>query len=1284
MSCPLKSLQSWKDLVKAQPENVAYYLWDKYDGDVPAEYYIKKEKIEDEVVEKPTKTFQEKRSNEILFQLPKTEPSPEKIDELNTKLIGILSSIGVKIEQFDDFKKEYGLDAIGVMEIIDGVARIRFDENRADELTLPEETAHFFYELFGNSPLGRRLLDQMLANDAYVEVLGYEFDLYNDKYDGDKTKLAKEAVGKKLAEAIVARFKADQVNATPAQLSLLQRFWNYIKNILSSITENQTQQMVSDLYSEVAKSILSNKFANLRLENIKGRQIYFQVSDMALNRLKTALDKTITGTAKRIEVLKAKGKKEEAYEEQEYLRTLVDEIDTQKYVASALSYAEHAREKFSRVRDAVINLRKKISNLDSIGIQEAATTLKNMHSFGNSYSKTIKDLKVEIDRILLEEPENEEYKKVSNILADLLASINVLEEEYLDLARPVFQEFLSFGVGEGFMHVDLEKELKFQSKDISFAQRFIDSMAEASSPVLQLIDVAVKESKRKAYEEAYYKSKTLLEALDNLKKAGIKDQDWMYEVLSDGTTTGNFTTEYNWGQREYNMKEFRKNLMKELGLPEDYAKMKEMLESNDKKRKAYGKAWAKWHKENSQTIPDVSKVIEEHRKAMTTEEYAVWDMANITRDEGGQILFFKGELVMPSSKYKNKVYSEIMANPAKKSFYDTVIKMKEELDNLLPDDFRTNRLAPQIRKDFVERLKDVKGKQKLDIIKKTLEDNFTVTEDDASRGARIKMTDEAGRIVNFVPIHFTKKMAKTSDMSLDVVSTMSAYALMAHDYSQTNKIVDMLEMGRDIMNAREILEVDKNGDPIMESIDVLGNKILSKIKKDKADTNYTMGRLNDYYNMVVYGKMKAEGKSIDMFGTKLNSEAMLDLLGKYTAIANLGLNLYAGIQNPIVGNTNIRLEGIAGQFVNNKDLFNADKLYWKLMPSRMAEFGMHNKKNKMDLWWEFFDLDQSFGAGFRELDASRKSWISQLFKTSSLFVFSSSGEHYMQLKMSFALAYHQKLKDKNGNEITLVDAYEVVGNRLKLKEGVTKTDGTVWTEEDTRKFIRRQNFVNKRLHGIYNDVDKGAMQQYASMRLVMMFRKFMRPGYNRRWRKLDYSFEGQAEIEGYYRTFGRFLGVLAKDLRRGDFLLKANWEKMSPTERYNILRTLGEVGFALTLAATMIALNSLGDDDDENWMANMFAYQVYRYRSELFFFIDPRQTLTLLKSPAAAVDQANKLLDLLFLMTKPGYAMEEISKGKWSGYSRLGKASVGTIPMYKTVHDWFAPQDKLIYFRLNQ
>jgi len=300
----------------------------------------------------------------LLFELPKTTPSNEKIEELNQKLITMLSAMGVTVEQFNNFKEEYGLDAVGVMEIIDGVARIRFDESRTDKLTLPEETAHFFIELFGDSQIAQRLIESMKANDYYKVVLGEEYESYEKQYNGDINKLAKEGAGKLLAQAIVARFKQEELQIPQASYNLLQRFWNYIKNVFSKVSQVTTNRMISDLYNEVAASILSNEYSHLRLQNIKGRQVYFQISDMALNRLKSALNKTVETTAKRIQILKAKSKTIEAFKDSEYLETLVESLDNDTYVKSALSYAEFARTKFKRVNDAVIALRKKFADLD--------------------------------------------------------------------------------------------------------------------------------------------------------------------------------------------------------------------------------------------------------------------------------------------------------------------------------------------------------------------------------------------------------------------------------------------------------------------------------------------------------------------------------------------------------------------------------------------------------------------------------------------------------------------------------------------------------------------------------------------------------------------------------------------------------------------------------------------------------------------------------------------------------------------------------------------------------
>ena len=409
---------------------------------------------------------------------------------------------------------------------------------------------------------------------------------------------------------------------------------------------------------------------------------------------------------------------------------------------------------------------------------------------------------------------------------------------------------------------------------------------------------------------------------------------------------------------------------------------------------------------------------------------------------------------------------------------------------------------------------------------------------------------------------------------------------------------------------------------------------------------------------------------------------MIDFIGRYTAINNLALNLYAGIQNPLIGNAMIRIEGFSKEFVDNGDLWKADVTLTKEMPKAVAQIGTRMHTNWLDLYREYFDVQQDFGERTREINAERKTWISKLFKSSSLFFINNIGEYYMQTKMSLALANRIKLKDKEGNTISLLEAYEVKGNRLSLKEGVTKEDGTAWTKEDERIFMRRQNFVNKRLHGIYNDIDKSAIQQYAVGRLAIMFRKFMRPGFNRRFRKLQYNYEGQAFTEGYYNTTWRFMKVLVKDLKHGQVLMSKHWNELSETEKRNMYRTFTEAAYLIaTIIFANIAMSIKGANDDDEWATNMLAYQANRMITEMAFYIDPRQTLTILQSPAAGIDQVNRLINFIAISLPPwSKTFDVIERGKYEGMTRWHRASIGVIPLYDTMTDAVHPADKLVYF----
>jgi hypothetical protein len=58
--------------------------------------------------------------------------------------------------------------------------------------------------------------------------------------------------------------------------------------------------------------------------------------------------------------------------------------------------------------------------------------------------------------------------------------------------------------------------------------------------------------------------------------------------------------------------------------------------------------------------------------------------------------------------------------------------------------------------------------------------------------------------------------------------------------------------------------------------------------------------------------------------------------------------------------------------------------------------------------------------------------------------------------------------------------------------------------------------------------------------MVMMFRKWMVPAFNRRFQREQYSFDIQDTTEGYYRTAYNFLKVLGTDLMSFKVNIAAN------------------------------------------------------------------------------------------------------------------------------------------------
>lgn len=268
MICPNKNTPEWKALSKAQPK-LAYYLWNKYDGEVPSSYYNSSSFV------LPTTS---RSSNNSLFGIDTQNPQQLEfhVNTLNV-VTQFLENIGVEQRLVPEFLSEQGSvveGAIAAANFINGTVDIIDDLNKRPEAwnKLPEEAAHFWYRLLdSNSPLKDALLTASLTDRKEEELRN---SLYGSVYNGPKVlgKLAldddgnvtskpalsairEEAIGQLIAETIK---RIENKNANTADYSFFKKFLEWVNSVIKSF-KNTT----IDPFEVAAMKILSSDMSDL-------------------------------------------------------------------------------------------------------------------------------------------------------------------------------------------------------------------------------------------------------------------------------------------------------------------------------------------------------------------------------------------------------------------------------------------------------------------------------------------------------------------------------------------------------------------------------------------------------------------------------------------------------------------------------------------------------------------------------------------------------------------------------------------------------------------------------------------------------------------------------------------------------------------------------------------------------------------------------------------------------------------------------------------------------------
>ena len=856
---------------------------------------------------------------------------------------------------------------------------------------------------------------------------------------------------------------------------------------------------------------------------------------------------------------------------------------------------------------------------------------------------------------------NVDYKKLSGdptgglgngtlAVREAIKSLQDLYSEFItrfsEVALPEFVKFLKPFIGENVKIIDkgdlkgferwlargtdkevsIESVIKNASSDVTMMQQLFNSIADNPNVLLQIFDKVIKQAKDDKRLKVIEKAQEIIALGKEYEDKGITNYDKFFEkdrqnYLCHLVINGK---DYSFDKSAYEeaLAGYKKELDKVYGeFPE--------VGSDDWKRKRDAlKHWLA----GDETTPGHELVI---------------------KDEAGR------EKHIPNPQYFPSKYSSL--TETEREFFDKWMKIKGELDEIIGPDhtYLTNTI--KIRKNGIERLR---GMASGSIITEFVEEakSRVMKSFDDSQNYASGIMGFTGEEIMKLPLYYINAKGRPSDISTDMIGTLVAYAEMAYNYEAMSGIASPLEIGRYLVNQNLDITSTRGGKPVKETFTVGGKTITNPVKVPTASSNL-MRAMNDLFESKIYGRYLKDSGEIG--NVDINKAA--NLLLKLGSTVQLGFNVFAWLANAATGAAMQRIEAVAGEFFNYKELVNADKEFFKAMGSYVGDIGQRVQTSKLHLFDEMFDVRQNFKTEKTHIDFNNRNLLTRIFGPGIQYIGQDSGDHWLYNRTAIAVALRYKLKDKNNNSISLWDALEVVpvneahpefGTKLKLKDGVTKEDGTEFTRKDIADLSGKMRYINQHMFGIYNEEDSIGARRTLWGRFLMQYRDWIPAQFRYRFGVRTTNLEKGGEVEGYYRTTARFIYQVYKDVVKGQQTLTQVWSELDDYDRKNVVRARTELLQWLAVLALVSLLGRLDDDKDRPWALRAAKYLATREKTELGALIPismPKEMLTIAKSPFANTSIISDLWNLQMLLNPMNYT-DEIQSGDYKGHSSAYRA----------------------------
>lgn len=624
---------------------------------------------------------------------------------------------------------------------------------------------------------------------------------------------------------------------------------------------------------------------------------------------------------------------------------------------------------------------------------------------------------------------------------------------------------------------------------------------------------------------------------------------------------------------------------------------------------------------------------------------------------------------VPDSNYR-KPFPQLTT--AQQEYYDTMMQLKGEIGSLLPIYAQHQYLPPQIRRSMMDALGHAKNIRDVwKAVRNKAENLVTVREDDENYAMNgiidgdeyhIAEGDFDNTPLKQIPIFFIKNLKDGDELLKNFSSAIEAFAGTAINYDAMNNIVDVVEFIGNFVKGQNARSDMKQAD-LIENAHV---RVMKDLRKQGKNTN-TENIIDSFINQFMYGKYRdnSGGKAFNKF---------IDSVVQYTSFKGLATNVKGAFANYIMGEFQMMIEAGAGEFYNFKDYAWAHgKLFGSAGVTGEIWDALNETRNsKSKLFCDMFD-PESNNFENKSHQKYHKSMFRKLMAQDLSFIGYGSGEYLIHYVNMYAILHHQKVK-LSGKQISLYDAFEVVNRKdgvaeLRLKNGVTRMDGSAITPEFIQEVKQKIRYVNQTCHGAMNKEDKGIIYQKWWGRLAMNFRQWMVEHYSRRFRGMHFDYSLGMNREGYWVSVYKLLendeseearmqgerlkalGYWLRDAITFNWRARTNWSNFSEMQKYNCKRAASEFLMLVSLLGLSFALGEPDEHKKEFWR-RWWIYQTRRMIMDTEASMPNTKMidsiLTIMNSPFGGLQTMSSML---YLMTGlfNGDLWTTIKSGKHKG-----------------------------------